>query len=238
MRLKVVNDSALFHSAAQVCGPLPKALNARAHNWHVKAGVPVSLALNGQYCLQLAAVGPYQAKVIDLIWEPGAGAAADARLSVPQAEYFPSEAIERLALRLNRGSKKETLAATQTWLRENVAFSGIRRGVEGAEFALRHREGDCTEHMLLAAHLLKLNGIETRQVLGVRLAEGQMSVSAQSLHNWVEYQLDGRWHLFDSTRARGDAEGAYIAVAYLDAAASFERGLWAADSPALRIFLQ
>lgn len=240
MRLKVVNESAQLLTASQVCGPLPKALNAQARSWHVKAGVPVSTSFSGQYCLDLAAIGPYQSKVVDLIWQLGAGAATDARLSIRQTEYLASEPIERLALRLRKGRRKETLAATLSWLQENVAFTGIRRNVEGAEFALRNREGDCTEHMLLADHLLALNGIESRQVLGVRLGDGRRSVTAQSLHNWVEYRLDGKWRLFDSTRVPGEGEGTYIALLYLDASAAAPSapGVWVASSSALRIYLQ
>ena len=84
-----------------------------------------------------------------------------------------------------------------------------------ASVILKERAGDCTEHSILTAALLRAAGIPARCVTGIILAEnfrGRNNVFVY--HMWVEAFYGGRWMFVDSTRPLSLHPNRYIAFAY------------------------
>ena len=84
-----------------------------------------------------------------------------------------------------------------------------------ASVILQNRAGDCTEHSILTAALLRAAGIPARCVTGVIMAEefsGRRNVFVY--HMWVEAYYGGRWILTDSTTPEDVHLNRYIAFAY------------------------
>jgi transglutaminase-like putative cysteine protease len=59
------------------------------------------------------------------------------------------------------------------------------------------REGDCTEHAVLLAALVRARKIPARVVLGIALLEGPKAVLAVG-HAWVEWHDGKQWLLADA----------------------------------------
>ena len=84
-----------------------------------------------------------------------------------------------------------------------------------ASVILKERAGDCTEHSILTAALLRAAGIPARCVTGVILAEnfrGKHNVFVY--HMWVEAFYAGKWVFVDSTRPMSLHPNRYIAFTY------------------------
>lgn len=84
-----------------------------------------------------------------------------------------------------------------------------------ASVILKNRSGDCTEHSILTAALLRAAGIPARCVVGIILAEefaGKKNVFVY--HMWVEAYYRGKWVFADSTRPDDVHLNRYIAFAY------------------------
>jgi hypothetical protein len=75
-------------------------------------------------------------------------------------------------------------------------------GYASAAEVAQSRQGDCSEHAVLAAALCRAVGIPVRIVCGVVYADsfmGQQSIF--SGHMWTEVYLDGAWYGLDATRS-------------------------------------
>ncbi len=80
---------------------------------------------------------------------------------------------------------------------------------------IESKTGDCTEHAVLSLALLRANGIPSRAVVGVYLAEEFMGTNNVFVyHMWVEAYDRGRWHLVDATRPGTKSLNRYIAFTY------------------------
>lgn len=238
LSLRVQNDSAQVLPAAEVCGLQPQALNGQAYDWQLSASRPLR-ERGGRYCLEHDELGPYQAQRFDVQWLPltQAGQADTPAFDLLQA---PSAHLLQLAESFSTYPQPERVARIHAWMVDNIAFSGIRRGIEGAEHALQARTGDCTEHMLLAAELLERNGVTIRRALGVVVHKDQHRITADALHNWVEYLNNGNWLVFDSSRRllgypQGDS---YLALHFYQSSQQLIEDAFSTDSPRLKLFLQ
>jgi transglutaminase-like putative cysteine protease len=80
---------------------------------------------------------------------------------------------------------------------------------------LKSRTGDCTEHAVLSAAILRSLGIPARAAVGMLLSQefGQYR-NVFVYHMWVEAFLNGKWILVDATRPGGKSPNLYIAFAY------------------------
>lgn len=198
LTVRVRNEHASVVSGAQVCGLLPIAEDGVAWRWRV-SGFPVLQSQAGSYCLRLSDFGPYQSQALHLNWSKSVVAEQVSAPEYPLVDQ-PSAELQALAASFASYSQGERPRRIFDWMVDNIEFIGIRRAVDGAEYALSRRRGDCTEHMLLAAELLARNGFSVRRVLGVAIPRGQNRIKASDLHNWVEYSDNHEWRIFDSSR--------------------------------------
>lgn len=241
LSLRVQNDSAQVLPVGEVCGLQPQALNGRAYDWQLSASRPLREE-GGRYCLAHDELGPYQAQRFDLQWHAVAPLAQGSGMGAPAFDLLqtPSASLLQLAESFAAYPPPERVARIHAWMVDNIAFSGIRRGIEGAEHALQSRTGDCTEHMLLAAELLERNGVTIRRVLGAVVHKDQHRITADALHNWIEYLDNGSWLVFDSTRRllgypQGDS---YLALHFYQGSQQLIQDAFSTDSPRLKLFLQ
>lgn len=241
LSLRVQNDSAQVLPAAEICGLRPQALNGQAYDWQLSASRPLREE-GGRYCLEHGELGPYQAQRFDLQWLALTPLAQNGDAGTPAFDLLqaPSAPLLQLAESFAAYPQPERVARIHAWMVDNIAFNGIRRGIEGAEHALQTRTGDCTEHMLLAAELLERNGVTVRRVLGAVVHKDQHRITAESLHNWIEYLDNGSWLVFDSSkRLLGYPQGgSYLALHFYQSSQQLNHDAFSTDSPRLKLFLQ
>ena len=99
------------------------------------------------------------------------------------------------------GSGKSVMVAETifNWVSSNLQYTGYLRNERGALYALKHRQGDCTEYMYLFAALCRAKEIPARNIGGY-VCSGNTVVKPSEYHNWVEF-YDGRlWRMADPQR--------------------------------------
>lgn len=88
-------------------------------------------------------------------------------------------------------------------------------GYASAAEVAQSRQGDCSEHAVLAAAMCRAEGIPARIVCGVVYADSFMG--KQNIfggHMWVEVYQDGKWYGLDATRSEQHGFGpGHIAMA-------------------------
>ncbi len=102
--------------------------------------------------------------------------------------------LRAVAERLRAGADDDTAFARAAvrWVGEAIHEKGYGQGFASALDVLRTRSGDCTEHSVLLAAVLRAGGVPARPVAGlVWTREGFAG------HMWVEAALDG-WRALDA----------------------------------------
>jgi transglutaminase-like putative cysteine protease len=118
-----------------------------------------------------------------------------ARLHPEDADLAPAPAGEGAA----------GLARSLTDLvRHHVAFKDLDTGFATASEVARSRSGDCTEHAVLLAALLRAAGIPSRVVTGLVYLEdaaglGEEARGAFGYHMWTQALVEGGWLDLDAT---------------------------------------
>jgi len=121
-------------------------------------------------------------------------------------------AFSELAPRFEQAQAMEKARAIFDWTRKYVRDVGYYRRDRGALYALRKKQGDCTELMALFVALCRLNGIPAR-CLGGYVCTHDCVLHSQDYHNWAEFYTDGTWHVADPQRGRFAVNGGqYLAT--------------------------
>ncbi|XQE67008.1 transglutaminase-like domain-containing protein [Pseudomonas sp. P3C3] len=239
LTIRVRNERAAVVSGAQLCGLLPIAENGIAGRWQVSGPEGLQAQAEG-YCQRLNEMGPYQSQSLQLRWSPFGEAGGNPVTPDYPLLAQPSTELRSLAESFSRYPEEERPRRIYDWMVDNIEFSGIRRGVDGAEHALSQRRGDCTEHMLLAAELMARNGFVVRRVLGVALSADQKRISANGLHNWLEYQDNQEWRIFDSSRRIFIEPGGqrYISLLHYRSSQQLSIAPVTVDAQGLKLYLE
>lgn len=113
-------------------------------------------------------------------------------------KYIESDNLElrRLAQTLKAATPLQTAEKIFNWVAGNVRYAGYLRNDRGALYALRHREGDCTEFMYLFVALCRANHIPARSIGGYISTQNKI-LKPGDYHNWAEFYLDGAWRISD-----------------------------------------
>jgi transglutaminase-like putative cysteine protease len=114
----------------------------------------------------------------------------------------------------------------ESWVRQNVHYSGAGVGLATARQTLDSREGDCTENAFLLTALLRAIGIPARVVVGLvytgipRKTEGGKKGEADAAplptlvpHAWVEAHVEGGWRAYDSAVYSAPVDATHLAMA-------------------------
>lgn len=130
------------------------------------------------------------------------------------------EEIKSLSARAVRGATTPTekAAAVRRFVREHIREKNLGSGFATASEVARSRSGDCTEHAVLAAALLRASGVPARVASGLVYADqfsGEREVFAY--HMWaqafVEQDGKGTWIDVDATLPESPAfDATHIAL--------------------------
>jgi transglutaminase-like putative cysteine protease len=108
-------------------------------------------------------------------------------------------AIRSLAKELQGPTTKQTVENIYKWVSTNVKYAGYLKNPRGALYALKHKEGDCTEYMYLFVALCRANKIPARGIGGY-LANSNPVLKPNAYHNWAESYINGAWRIIDPQR--------------------------------------
>ena len=95
----------------------------------------------------------------------------------------------------------------EKYVHEKLEKKNFSTAMASAGEVARTLEGDCTEHAVLLAGMLRAKGIPSRVVVGLVYVD---SLSAFGGHMWTEANLDGHWIPLDATLGRGGIGGAHL----------------------------
>jgi len=98
--------------------------------------------------------------------------------------------------------------AVTAFVRRVLVKKDYSRGFDLASKVAARREGDCTEHSVFLAALLRRFGIPARAMVGLVLLPTRGAPVAFG-HMWVEARVEGRWRTFDAAVPR-EANPAYL----------------------------
>lgn len=161
---------------------------------------------------------------------------------------FDEPSVKVPADELSRGGHAATPAEIASFVGRYIEEKSYARSFDVASRVAVTRSGDCTEHAVLTAALLRRFGFRARLVLGIVLlgvSGGGVAPTVQAFgHAWVEHHDQGRWAIVDaalggpecasaaqSPTVCGVPQGATRRLAYLpiavvtDETVSFNRAL-------------
>lgn len=139
----------------------------------------------------------------------------------PPAEYLRSNQVvnceDKLVQELARravGQERDPWRKAlliERWVHANMKKGTFTESFASADEVARSREGDCTEHAVLAAAMCRAVGVPSRLALGVVYVE---QLRAFVPHMWTEVWIRGRWYGLDATLGRGHVSATHIKIAH------------------------
>lgn len=143
----------------------------------------------------------------------------------PRIEADSPEIIG-LAKQLKGRNTLSTAESTFRWVAENLRYSGYSANDRGALYALRKKQGDCTEYMSLFVALCRANGIPARGIGGY-VCPANMILKPNDYHNWAEFYENGTWQLADPQKKAFRNQGeTYIAMRIISTSSVTPMGDW------------
>ena len=162
---------------------------------------------NTLFKIQWELIPPYTTKIVSISSEVKIGLRSRRSDASPSDGYLASEAliesdhadIQEMAEKLKAKSGRETAHNIFDWIVEHIRYAGYVKKNRGALYALRHRNGDCTEFATLFVALCRASGIPARYVGGFVSSKSAV-LNLRDYHNWAEFYHEGHWHLVDPQR--------------------------------------
>jgi transglutaminase-like putative cysteine protease len=103
----------------------------------------------------------------------------------------------------------EVALAMERYVYTAMKDKNYATGLATASEVARELEGDCTEHSVLLAAMLRAREIPSRVCVGLVYAQ---QLSGFAGHMWTEAYLGGEWTPLDATLGRGGIGAAHIKV--------------------------
>lgn len=128
----------------------------------------------------------------------------------PAVRDATTRALSKVPADATDASKAEAL---RRFVATHVQAKDLSVGFATASEVVRTGQGDCTEHAVLLAAMLRAAGIPSRTVTGLIYVEqfvGQRDVFGY--HLWTQAWLDGRWTDLDATLPDRPFDAAHIAL--------------------------
>lgn len=159
----------------------------------------------------------HAAEVTVLSIRPGSAPTPGQSATTPDAKYTAANSvlqsddasIQAMA-REARGtaSKPSDVAmALERYVHAAVTKKDFSQAFATAAEVAESREGDCTEHAVLLAALLRACDIPSRVAIGLVYVE---SAAGFGYHMWTEAYLDGQWIPLDGIMGKGGISAAYL----------------------------
>jgi len=109
---------------------------------------------------------------------------------------FDDPNMTRFAHRFKEQEPVRTAESIFFGVAGHIKYTGYVAGDLGALFALKRKQGDCTEFMYLFAALCRAHGIPARGMGGYICIENKI-LKPNDYHNWAAFYLDGVWRMAD-----------------------------------------
>ena len=95
----------------------------------------------------------------------------------------------------------------EMYVREKLTKKNFSTAMASAAEVAKNLEGDCTEHAVLLAAMLRAKGIPSRIVVGLVYADRLFAFGG---HMWTEANLNDQWIPLDATLGNGGIGAAHI----------------------------
>ncbi len=103
----------------------------------------------------------------------------------------------------------EKCQALEQWVPQHITTKDFTVGYADANEVMQSKRGDCTEHSVLLAALMRAANIPSRVCIGLVYGD---SVNGFAYHMWTEALVDGRWRGFDATLGLGRQTATHLKV--------------------------
>lgn len=121
-------------------------------------------------------------------------------VSLPPSTMMPTTdlMLQRMASRGTVGKTEpvDVCLSLEKHVGSMLNFSPFSTNLLSADTVAKQKKGDCTEHAILLATLMKIRGIPARIASGLILTPGRPGFTG---HVWVEAKIEDNWYPFDST---------------------------------------
>lgn len=99
----------------------------------------------------------------------------------------------------------------ERWVHNNMTKKNYTQAFATADHVAKNREGDCTEHAVLAAAMCRAAGIPARTAFGLIYIENGPQ-PAMGFHMWTEVFVRGQWVSIDATLGQGFVGATHIKI--------------------------
>ena len=143
----------------------------------------------------------------------------DRRIRVDAAFTSPTRFLQANDHRVSNMARKAVAGQVDPWkiclqmeryVHRKLKSKSFSTALASAAEVAKTLEGDCTEHAVLLAAMLRSQRIPSRIAVGLVYVESQAAFGG---HMWTEAWLDGRWIPLDATLGRGGIGAAHIKLA-------------------------
>jgi len=113
--------------------------------------------------------------------------------------------VQKLAQRALRSAPDDPMQRAErlrTFVYDHIRSKGMETAFASASETARTRTGDCSEHGVLLAALLRADGIASRLAIGLVYVEVR-GEGVFGWHMWTQALIDGRWIDLDATLPGG-----------------------------------
>lgn len=124
-------------------------------------------------------------------------------------DYYVKDLAQKAAA--GRRDPQEVATRCETYVHRHIRTKNFSTSLASAAEVAKSLEGDCTEHAVLLAGMLRANGIPSQVVVGLVYTEPYGSPSFGG-HMWTEAWIDNRWVALDATLGRGRIGAAHLAI--------------------------
>jgi tetratricopeptide (TPR) repeat protein len=106
----------------------------------------------------------------------------------------------------------------QQWVHQNIAYKDLTLGFASAQETLQRKQGDCTEHAVLLAAMLRALGIPSQVAMGlIYLPDSDSQSGKFGFHMWTEAYIGtsekGDWIPLDATNPEPLPDATHIKLA-------------------------
>ncbi|MDA1013535.1 MAG: transglutaminase-like domain-containing protein [Planctomycetota bacterium] len=98
----------------------------------------------------------------------------------------------------------------ESYVHQKVGKSNFSTAMASAAEVAKSMEGDCTEHAVLLAAMLRARRIPSRVAIGVVYVDSRAAFGG---HAWTEAYIDGQWYPLDAMLGKGGIGPAHIKMA-------------------------
>lgn len=110
--------------------------------------------------------------------------------------------------------RKPEAARLVEYANSYIEKKSLKRGYDIASKVAATKEGDCSEHAVFLAALLRIHEFAARLVYGVVIVE-EMGTTMAVGHAWVEYRHKKKWRLADAALLKTDDENELTVYGYI-----------------------